>query len=216
MTAALPPTTVSATTHDRLEAMIVLGQLAPGSMHSETSLSRLLEVGRTPVRESLQRLAREGLVAIYPKRGILITEVSVNDQLKLLEVRRILEGLAVGCAAARASEEQRADMQHLAARLEELGPRGAKLEFLAELRRAHHLLITAADNRYLAATMAAVQAPSRRFWILNLRPGDLVTAAGLHASILRAVAEGSTGAAENASAALLDYLEDFARATIAL
>src|SRR5690554_1389436 len=77
----------------QLEEMIVTLQLMPGAVLSETHLARELSIGRTPVREALQRLAREGLIVILPRRGILVSEINVKRQLRLLEVRRELERL---------------------------------------------------------------------------------------------------------------------------
>src|SRR5258708_9067329 len=76
-----------------LEELIVTLKLAPGRVVSEGELSVLTGIGRTPIREALQRLARERLVSILPRRGIIVTEINVGSQLKLLEVRRELERL---------------------------------------------------------------------------------------------------------------------------
>ena len=74
-----------------IEEMIITLRLAPGSAISESELSAHLGIGRTPIREALQRLARERLVSIFPRRGIIVTEINVASQLRLLEVRRELE-----------------------------------------------------------------------------------------------------------------------------
>ena len=56
-----------------IEEMIVFLKLAPGSAISEAELSGHLGIGRTPIREALQRLARERLVQILPRRGIIVS-----------------------------------------------------------------------------------------------------------------------------------------------
>src|SRR5580698_7581353 len=76
-----------------LEEEIVTLRIPPGSVVSEAGLSARLGLGRTPVREALQRLANEGLVQILPRRGIIVTEIDVAAQLRLLEVRREIERL---------------------------------------------------------------------------------------------------------------------------
>ena len=93
--AALSPTVRSTTietivdrVYAELERRIVTCELAPGSLLSEAELSMQLNVSRTPVGEALQRLAREGLVNILPRRGILVTDISVSEQVQLLEFRR--------------------------------------------------------------------------------------------------------------------------------
>ena len=73
-----------------LEEMICTLRLEPGEVLSEGALSETLRIGRTPVREALQRLAREGLVTVLPRRGVLVSEFNVKRQLRMLEVRREL------------------------------------------------------------------------------------------------------------------------------
>src|SRR3546814_10008309 len=88
--------------------MIITLQLAPGSAVSEAGLSELLGIGRTPIREALQRLARERLITILPQRGVLVSEINVGTKLRLLEVRRELERMI-----ARRSEEHTSEIQSL-------------------------------------------------------------------------------------------------------
>ena len=59
-----------------LEEMIVTLQLSPGTILSEQALAQRLKIGRTPIREALQRLARDGLVVIMPRRGRMLTSRS--------------------------------------------------------------------------------------------------------------------------------------------
>ena len=85
----------------QLEELIVTLQLRPGVAVSEATLSERLGIGRTPIREALQRLAREHLVVVLPQRGNLISEIDVRKQLRLLETRREVERLIVRWAARR-------------------------------------------------------------------------------------------------------------------
>src|SRR4051812_45652653 len=94
----------------QVEELIVTLQIAPGTVVSEAQLSERLEIGRTPIREALQRLARERLVVVLPRRGIMVSEINVRTQLRLLEVRRELERLIARQAARRASDPQRAEL----------------------------------------------------------------------------------------------------------
>src|SRR3979490_2166991 len=98
-----------------LEEMIVTLRLSPGTVLSEQALSLRLKIGRTPIREALQRLARDGLVVIMPRRGIMVSEINLRLQLRLLEVRRELERLMASLAAERASPEERREFAEGAA-----------------------------------------------------------------------------------------------------
>ena len=90
----VPPETEESLTeraYRALEEAIVTLALQPGEVVSEAQLSARLGIGRTPIREALQRLARERLVRILPRRGIVVAVVDVREQLRLLEVRREIE-----------------------------------------------------------------------------------------------------------------------------
>jgi len=64
--------------YGELEELIVTLQLSPGTVLSEQALALRLKIGRTPIREALQRLARDGLVVIMPRRGIMVSEINWN------------------------------------------------------------------------------------------------------------------------------------------
>ena len=102
----------------RLEEMIVSLELAPGSMWSEAELSARLGIGRTPVREALQRLEGDHLVRILPRHGAQITEINVVEQLLLLELRRALDRLIAADAARRCTAQERSQLLKMAERLE--------------------------------------------------------------------------------------------------
>jgi DNA-binding GntR family transcriptional regulator len=200
--------------YEALEAMLVIGQLAPGSLHTERELGEMLELGRTPVREALQKLAHEGLVEIQSRRGIFVPPVSAEDQQKLLRVRRAVEGLCVEAACENATAEQRQALAALAASLPEAAQNvGNRTDFLASLRAAHVALTEAAENPFLVRAMRPVQGLSRRFWFFHATFEDYQKAAALHAAVLAAVSRGDKAAAGAASHALVDYLEEFTQAT---
>ena len=79
--------------YEQLEELIVTMKLAPGTPVSESQLSAMLGIGRTPIREAIQRLSHEHLVSIMPKRGIFISDLNPQKQLRVLETRRELERL---------------------------------------------------------------------------------------------------------------------------
>ena len=103
-----------------IRELIVTLELAPGSIVSERELQDRLGVGRTPVREALQRLENERLVEVYPRRGIFVSNVNVLDLAVLSEVRTVLEGFGARLAAERATESDRAEIAALIADVEQL------------------------------------------------------------------------------------------------
>src|ERR1700712_5604094 len=90
-----------------LEEEIVTLRIPPGTVVSEATPSRRLALGRTPVREALQRLAREWLVVILPRRGIVVSDIDPVRQLRLLEARREIERFLARSAARRGRPGQR-------------------------------------------------------------------------------------------------------------
>ena len=199
-----------------IEEAIVTLRIPPGTMVSEAQLSRRLGVGRTPVREALQRLAREWLVVIMPRRGIFVSEIDVARQLRLLDTRQVLERLLAQSAAGRCSKAQRGQFAQIAAGMERAAKRSDDLSFMRLDREFNELLLDAAGNEFAAAAMGLMNGLSRRFWYVHYKQvADLPLAARLHSAIARAVAAGQESEAGTASDALVAYIEAFARKTIA-
>jgi DNA-binding GntR family transcriptional regulator len=198
-----------------LEEEIVTLRIPPGTVVSEAILSRRLGVGRTPVREALQRLAREWLVVIMPRRGIVVSEIDPVRQLRLLEARREIERFLARCAAKRATPVQRAQFGVIAAGMDEAARKADDIAFMRLDREFNLLVLDAAGNEFAASAMSLMNGLSRRFWYMHYKQAaDLPLAARLHAAIARGIGGGDEAAAEQSSDALVDYIQAFARATI--
>jgi DNA-binding GntR family transcriptional regulator len=198
-----------------LEEMIVTLKLAPGRTVSEGELSVLTGIGRTPIREALQRLAREKLVSIRPRRGIVVTEINVGNQLKLLEVRRELERLIAKSAARRATDGERERFRELAKLFEKSAREDNDVTFMRTDREFNTLCSAASHNDFAAGAMSLMHSLSRRFWYIHYkRAADMPLTAKLHADIARAIADGDEERAGRASERLLDEIEKFTRETV--
>jgi len=205
------------TAYEALEHLIICGGIAGGTMLSETELAEQLGLGRTPVREALQRLAQEGLVVILPRRGLMVAEMNLAKQLQTLEVRRPLERLLASCATRRATPTQRAAMLEHARATEDAAARDDGDGFFHMTRRNHTLLEQASCNELIQSVMTLVHARSRRFWYAHYeRWGDLVAAGAAHAALLRSISVGDEEQALVNADRLIDYLEEFARSTVTL
>jgi DNA-binding GntR family transcriptional regulator len=195
--------------------MIVTLQLAPGAVLSEQALSADLGIGRTPVREALQRLAREGLVLVLPRKAILVTDTDPRKQLLVLEVRREVERLLARAGAGRASLAERARFRAIADGMQAAARAHDDIAFMRLDRELNALLAEAAHNEYAARAMRFLNGHSRRFWYLHYKQAaDLPLCARLHAAQARAVADGDPKRASEATDRLIDYTETFTRATI--
>jgi len=200
----------------RLEEMIVSLELVPGSIWSEAELSTKLGIGRTPVREALQRLEVDQLVRILPRHGAQITEINVVEQLQLLKLRRVLDRMIAADAARLSTAQERAELLAMAERLEVLAAEGD--DVLAYLRHHYEIkgfLADCARNPFVARAAMPCYAMSRRFYYLHYRQArDVAVAARHHSAVIQAVAAGNAKKAADASDRLMDYVEEFTRATI--
>jgi DNA-binding GntR family transcriptional regulator len=198
-----------------LEEEITTLVIPPGALVSEALLSERFGVGRTPIREALQRLAREGLVVIRPRRGVMVSEIDVTAQLRLLEVRRELERVMVRGAARRASRPQLERFQEIAAAMDHAAKLADDLAFMRLDREFNLLLLDAAGNEFGAATLGMLNGLSRRFWYAYYKQAaDLPRTAHLHAAVARAIGDRDEARAVAASDELIDYMREFTRRTI--
>ncbi len=198
-----------------IEELIVTLRLPPRTVLSEQSLADQLDMGRTPVREALQRLSLDGLVEILPRRGVLVSEINLHTQLRLLEVRRELERLMARLAAERADEREKRAFDTLARRMHEASRKADDIGFMRLDRQFNLMVASAASNEFAQRAMGLMAGQSRRFWYYHYKASaDLPLTASLHAAVATAIAKGDAQAAAQASDALMDYIDSFARKTL--
>lgn len=199
----------------RLEEAIVTLEVEPGAVVSESVLSRRLGIGTTPVREALQRLARDRLVKIYPRRGVIITSVDVREQLEVLETRRELDRLVARKAATRATPRERQELAGLAQEMSASLDRGDVREFVRQDGKLNVWLSKVARNSIATEAAARLHSVSRRFWFYHLDNDTQLKETGkLHVALIEAIASGDDGRAAQASDRLIDHLVDFAAGTL--
>ena len=199
----------------QIEELIVTLALPPETILSEQTLAQRLCIGRTPIREALQRLARDGLVVILPRRGILVSQINLKAQMRLLETRRELERLMARSAAERATSEETARFAAIARDMRRASDQADDMTFMRLDRALNDLVSQAARNEFAARAMGLMHGLSRRFWYQHYKEAaDLPLAARLHAEVAEAVAAQNIEAAGAASDALMAYIESFARKTI--
>ena len=201
--------------YSQLEELIVTLRIAPGTVISEAELSDMLSIGRTPIREALQKLAAQRLVKIMPRRGLVVSEIDVRAQLRLLEIRREVERLICRAAARRAMPDESRRFSELAMEFKRSATDGDEKRFVRIDREFNELCVTSARNEFAASAMHLMQPLSRRFWVWqHKQAADLTLSAKLHADVAKAIAAGDESGAAIASDALIDALQDIARATI--
>jgi len=198
-----------------LEEMIATLVLAPGTVVSESALSKQLGIGRTPVREAMQRLARERLLQILPRRGCIVADSRPDEELSVIEARRPIELLVVRTAAIRANVEERQAFERIADAMAE-ALASADFNGFARLDADFNgLCLAACRNPVAASMMALITTLNRRYWFMH--HGRTLPAEGVehHIEIARAIARGDAEAAARAAAHLLDYIESWPRKALA-
>lgn len=214
MISGLPPS-LTDKAYAELEERIVTLALPPGQVLSENALAASLGFGRTPIREALQRLSRQGLIVILPRRGVMVSEINVRNQLELLRVRRELERLMAQLASKRASADERADFRNIAEGMTVCAREDDDVGFMRLDSDLNQLVSRACRNEYAQRAMGLTHGLSRRFWYMHYKEVlDLPRCAKLHAALAAAIADGDTQGAMDASDALLDYIESFTRSAL--
>ena len=174
--------------YSQLRDRIVTLRIAPGAPINEDALGREFEMGRTPVREAIQRLALENLVTVFPRRGTFASEINITDLAAISDVRVVLEGHAAYRAAERITPAQLVELEAL---LQELcsGGEGGDAEALMALdARVHRLVHRCAANPYLEQTLSRYFNLSLRIWHLVLeRLPHLPARVHEHGDLLEAI-----------------------------
>jgi len=176
---------------------IVTLKLAPGSVIEEARLRQELGLGRTPIREALQRLAHENLVSFVPHRGTFVSDINLTDLHRLTEIRTEMEGYAARLAAERATAADRAQMETLMGELTTIDE--ADVHNLMRLdQRIHRLVYQATRNPFLQAMLEESFNLSLRIWFLGLDRGvRLKEAVEEHHQLLDAIVSRDAEKAES-------------------
>lgn len=155
--------------YTRLRKMILAGGLHPRDRLVESELASKLNVSRTPIREALQKLHAEGLVAEAPRKGYVVADFPPEFIIDNYAVREVLEGLAARLAAMNASD---LELMQLEVELDAISSasKANDLEKLAEHNVTFHLLIAKASrNLVLTEVLAGLQDRLRMLRNSNFR-----------------------------------------------
>jgi DNA-binding GntR family transcriptional regulator len=140
--------------YDRIKGQILDGELVPGTAISEAERAEVLGMSRSPVREALQQLARDGLVEVFPKRGTFVAELTARDVREAFELRKAVESACARLAAERRTEGDLAHLRALCDRIDDADTVGDRYEAGAAF---HSAVALVARSRYLAETFESSQ-----------------------------------------------------------
>ena len=191
--------------HHLLETQIITLQLLPGTLLTEKDLAGITGIGRTPVREAVQRLASDGLLRILPRKGLMVTTLRRTDMVNILEARKVLERLMVVKACERATPDQRRSLLIMSGHAETASHDPEAL--LRLFVRIDELVAAACHNPNLVRALASMHSQCRRLWYMHRDEVDLLQTMQLHAALARMVGEGNGAGAIRALDEIIATLE---------
>ena len=184
------PRSLAERAYDLLVREITRLDLAPGTVLADKALTERFEIGRTPMREALQRLAREGLVVHVPNRGMFVSEISATSVQQIYEFRALIDGHAARLAATRASADEMDDLTALHRALVEATERDDIDTYVVMDRLFYDVLARAAQNVYLAEVIPRIFNLHLRLWFfISKRIGGWHSIARSHEEMTRGVAD---------------------------
>jgi DNA-binding GntR family transcriptional regulator len=184
--------------YEALKSEILSNELKAGQIISEESLAKRYGASRTPVREVLSTLGKEGLVQYYPRRGYQVTEFRLDDVLEVFHIRMMLEPEAAYLAASRATSQDVKRLESLAREIASSREHG-KVNL-----RLHRYIAELTGNKLLAEL---VEQLNEKIWLFGrdylafLNPGDSELT---HFKIIKALKQRN---AEKARDAMREHLE---------
>jgi DNA-binding GntR family transcriptional regulator len=182
------PATLTARVTDAVRDAIVDGRLVAGERYSVALLAGQFGVSRTPVREALLVLERQGMVRFERNRGVRVLETSLHDLEEVFGLRLLLEVPATerACELLDAAALEALERELQAMRI--AGEAGDEAAFMAHDKAFHTVLLLAAGNRRLADVVAQLRDAVRSRGVSTVgRSRDLAAILGEHDAIMAAL-----------------------------
>lgn len=189
-----------------LERHVVTLQLQPGSVINERALIELTGMGRTPVREAIQRLEWEGLMEVRPRSGIAITALDPNDYTKVLDAREGVEQVLCRDAARYSSSVDQQNLHQAAVLMKQAAITQDVALFLDADKVFDEVLGLASGNIYAKRLAAPLQTHSRRFWFRLRRDHSLQDSVSAHTKMIEAIVNHDEAASVQGAKDLITYL----------
>lgn len=153
---------------EKIRKRIICLDYAPGQYLSEAQVSKELGLGRTPVRQAFDRLMLMNMISILPRKGVMVSPISLDEIDQIIEVRLVNETHCTALAAERATAEDIGEMEDILAEAE-IASEARDRERLMELDKEFHRIIArAARNKVLGDLLANLHDRSLRFWFISL------------------------------------------------
>lgn len=149
--------------YEELKMQILTGAIAPGTRMMEVELAQQIGVSRTPIREAIRKLEKEGLVIIKPRRGAYASQVSTEDMVEILEVRQNMEGLAAYFAASRMQPDQLTELKKISEKYDVAVSEGNMEDMIKGDTKFHRIIVESCNNKILVQMIEQLQELVLRF-----------------------------------------------------
>ncbi|RJK64812.1 GntR family transcriptional regulator [Serratia marcescens] len=191
----------------RFKQALVTLSYKPGEYLNTAQVMNDLDMGRTPINQAIHRLANEGLLQVIPRKGVMVSPLSMDDALELIEVRLANEMLCMQLASQRITERQIATLTELNRQIEAASQERDRVRMMTLDHEFHQELAQIAGNNMLADILSVLHARAQRFWASTLsREGHMREVIDEHRAIIAALAaQDSVAAAEAAQAHILSF-----------
>lgn len=193
-----------------LERMIVTLELAPSATTTEGALIERIGLGRTPVREAIQRLAWEGLVEVRPRAGLAIAPLRADDWLLVVDARRGVETVLARAAARNMTAAGAVQLSEAAQAMNRAVAAGTVPAFLEADKLLDEIMAEAAENPFAARVAAPLQTHSRRFWYRFQSESGLAQSASHHVALIGAILDADEEKAGEEAERLMAMLRSLA------
>lgn len=190
---------------------IIRCEYAPNTMLSEEALREELGVSRTPIRDALSRLEQEGLIQILPKKGIMVSGLSLSEINAIFEIRMLYEPYVLSTYGHRLNDDKLLEFYNTCAQSGIL----VADEFFRIDDELHAFIVAATSNRYIQHTYQLIQNQNLRFRVMTgEQPNDrLERSNNEHLTILKACLRKDWAAA---AAAMEEHLRQSKNSTFEL
>jgi GntR family transcriptional regulator, rspAB operon transcriptional repressor len=177
--------------YSALRRAIVTSEIPGGVPLDEAELAETFELGRTPIREALKRLAVERFVLWLPRRPPIVAEMSVKDVKKLFEARAALEESVCRISTSRITDAQVEHLFELCTHLGNTLRSGEYYEAVETDYELHNRMAEGSDNTYLARSIATLNSGALRLWFQTFEQNpDPDAAEASHRRVIEAIASG--------------------------
>ncbi|MGK9170704.1 GntR family transcriptional regulator [Inquilinus limosus] len=185
------PQSLTAMAVDSLRRAIISGDLGLGEQLSEGTLSRMLGISKTPVREALQQLRNEGLVRIIPQTGSFVFTMSAHEVHELCELRLTLEEAALHFAIERNRAPFLNALKRIVSDMEDAQERGDIRAYLALDTEYHAQFFDFCGNSYMAEAYSRIVGKVAALRThLAARPSHTKKSMVEHRAIVKAIDDG--------------------------